>query len=90
MSKEKGAPSLGGSGKEIKKGERCTPEVLVGKLIEVYPETKKVFEKHYGAACFSCPGQAFETIAQTASMHNASLDMILGEINAEIDKALGK
>lgn len=87
-SKDKGTPSPAGSGKEIKKGERCTPEVLVGKLIEVYPETKKVFEKHYGAACFSCPGQAFETIAQTASMHNASLDMILGEINVEIDKVL--
>jgi hypothetical protein len=86
--KEPDTSSLQTGGKEISRGERCTGEVLVGKLLETYPETRKIFEKHYGAACFSCPGQAFETITQTASMHNADLNMILGEINAEIDKAL--
>lgn len=87
--KEPDTSSLQTEGKGISRGEKCTGEVLVGKLIETYPETKKVFEKHYGAACFSCPGQAFETIKQTAAMHNADLNMILGEINAEIEKALG-
>ncbi len=75
-------------GKSITKGEKCTADVLIGKLIETYPESKKVFEKNYGAGCFNCPGQAYETIAQTAAMHNMDVNVILGEINHEIDKAL--
>jgi len=89
-SQEIDLPPVSVTGKGITEGERCTGDVLVGKLIETYPQTKKVFEGHYGASCFSCPGQAFESIAQTASMHNADLDIILGEINAEIDKALSQ
>lgn len=32
------------------------------------------------------PGQAFETVEQTASMHNVDPELILAEINNEIDK----
>lgn len=72
----------------IKRGDRCAKEVMVGDLISVYPETRKIFEKHYGAGCFSCPGQATETVTQTAMMHSISPDVILEEINEEIEKAL--
>ncbi|MBI3599769.1 MAG: DUF1858 domain-containing protein [Nitrospinae bacterium] len=72
----------------IKRGDMCSKDVLVGDLLGVYPETKGIFEKHYGAGCFSCPGQATETIGQTAMMHSVSPDLILKEINDEIDKAL--
>ncbi len=75
-------------GPAIKRGDRCSNEVMIGDLIGVYPETKKIFEKHYGAGCFSCPGQATETVAQTAMMHNISADSIVKEINDEIEKAL--
>ncbi len=75
-------------GPAIKRGDMCSNEIMVGDLIGVYPETKKVFEKHYGAGCFSCPGQATETVAQTAMMHNISADSIVKEINDEIEKAL--
>lgn len=71
-------------GQEIERGKMCTADTRVGSLIKVYPTTKKVFEKHYGEGCFSCPGQVFETVEQTASMHNVDLAMILGEINAVI------
>ena len=72
----------------ISRGERCRKEVLVGDLIKVYPETKKVFEKHYGENCFTCPGQQYESIEQTANMHNISVDMILNEINLAINEGL--
>ena len=75
-------------GREIKNGEKCQADTWVGSLIKAYPGTKKVFELHYGEGCFSCPGQAFETIEQTASMHNVNPDLILNEINIEIDKEL--
>jgi len=75
-------------GDVIRKGEYCKPGVMVGSLIKIYPETKAVFEKHYGAGCFSCPGQAFETVEQTAQMHDVDVDLILKDINRAIDSAL--
>ena len=75
-------------GPAIKRGDKCSKEIMIGDLIGVYPETKKIFEKHYGAGCFSCPGQATETVAQTAMMHNISADSIVKEINDEIEKTL--
>ena len=77
-----------GTGKGIKKGEMCDGEVMIGKLLETYPETKKVFAKHYGESCFTCPGQAYETVDQTASMHGMDVNMILKEINEEIEKTI--
>ena len=73
-------------GREISRGEKCQEDTWVGSLVKVYPTTKKVFESHYGEGCFSCPGQAFETVEQTASMHNVDPQLILAEINNEIDK----
>ncbi len=77
------------AGTSINKGEYCRPDVMVGRLIKAYPETKAVFEKHYGEGCFTCPGQAFETVHQTAQMHNVDTDMILKEINTTIESVLG-
>jgi hypothetical protein len=76
------------AGKEIQHGEMCAADTRVGSLIKAYVTTKAVFEKHYGEGCFSCPGQVYETVAQTASMHNVDLNRILGEINTVIQKEL--
>jgi hypothetical protein len=40
-----------------------------------------VFKKYYGAACFSCPGQATESIRQSAMMHNVDEKKVLAELN---------
>ncbi|PIP71561.1 MAG: hypothetical protein COW89_11310 [Nitrospinae bacterium CG22_combo_CG10-13_8_21_14_all_47_10] len=80
--------SVSSVGQEIKRGEMCAADTRVGSLIVTYPTTKKVFEAHYGESCFSCPGQVFETVEQTASMHNVDLQMILSEINSKIDVEL--
>ncbi len=76
--------------KKISWGEHCDKSVMVGSLIKTYADTKAVFEKHYGEGCFACPGQAIETVEQTAQMHNVSLDLILKEINCVIDLELSK
>ncbi len=65
------SPGSGGIGKDS----------VIGDVIRRHPQTEAVFRKFYGAGCFSCPGQAFETIAQSAMMHNVELDEILGELN---------
>ncbi len=74
----------------IKRGEMATAKTLIGPLLDQYPQTKSVFEKHYGAACFTCPGQATETVEQTAGMHGTDPQKILDEINAIIETELGK
>ncbi|MDH5542339.1 MAG: DUF1858 domain-containing protein [Nitrospinota bacterium] len=81
-------PPAGGKGKSIKRGEKAEKDTLIGPLLEIYPETKPVFEKNYGAGCFSCPGQASETVGQTAMMHNMKVEDILSEINGKIEAAL--
>lgn len=78
-------PSIKNNESTIKRGEKCTKKVLIGDLLKVYPETAKVFAKHYGAGCFSCPGQATETVEQTAMMHGLAVETILSDINAEIN-----
>ena len=77
-------------GKEIVQGESCQADTMVGSLIKVYPATRSVFEKHYGEGCFSCPGQTFESIEETAHMHNIDPKIILGDINAIIADELEK
>ena len=87
-SPEKTATTATAKGKTVNRGELAEGDTLIGSLLEVYPETKPVFEKNYGEGCFSCPGQAFETISQTAMMHSMDTDAIVGEINELIESAL--
>ena len=77
-------------GKTIRLGETCHLDTMVGSLIQVYPATRIVFEKHYGEGCFSCPGQTFEMVEETAHMHNIDPSLVLSEINAVIAEELGK
>ncbi len=74
-------------GEKIKRGDAPTAATLIGALLEAYPEAKPVFEKNYGEGCFSCAGQAFETLAQTADMHGMKVEKILDEINQAIEAA---
>lgn len=84
---EKTATEAMAKGKAIKRGETPSADTLIGSLLEAYPETRPVFEKHYGEGCFSCPGQSFETIAQTAGMHGMKTETVLDEINNAIGSA---
>jgi hypothetical protein len=59
---------------------------LIKNVLEAHPETESVFRKHFGEGCFSCPGQAFESIHQSALMHNIDPDRLLDEIRAVISR----
>lgn len=83
----KAAEPASSKGEKIKRGDRPTAATLIGSLLEAYPEVKPVFEKNYGEGCFSCAGQAFETLAQTADMHGMKVEGILDEINQAIEAA---
>jgi hypothetical protein len=60
---------------------RIGPNDVIGEVLKAHPATETVFRKYYGAACFSCPGQATETVRQSAMMHNAKEAELLRELN---------
>ena len=66
---------------KLKEGDVIGQQHVIGDILRVYPATEKVFKKYYGSACFSCPGQATETIRQSATMHNVDEKNILTELN---------
>jgi hybrid cluster-associated redox disulfide protein len=76
-------PSTGGRARKggLAKGEPIRPDNILGDILSVYPETVNVFKKYYGEGCFSCPGQATESVKQSAMMHNISEKQILAELN---------
>ena len=65
----------------LSRGEPIGSENILGDILTVYPETVKVFKKYYGEGCFSCPGQATESVKQSAMMHNIDERRILEELN---------
>jgi hypothetical protein len=74
------------SGKKTKpgalsRGETIGADHILGEILGAYPETEKVFRKYYGDGCFSCPGQATESVKQSAMMHNVSERQLLAELN---------
>jgi hybrid cluster-associated redox disulfide protein len=65
----------------MRPGEPISHNHIIGDILKAYPATETVFRKFYGAACFSCPGQATETIRQSAMMHNVDEESILTDLN---------
>ena len=76
------APSAGKAKKgKLGRGETIGEDHILGEILAAYPETEKVFRKYYGDGCFSCPGQATESVKQSAMMHNVSEKQLLSELN---------
>jgi hypothetical protein len=66
---------------KLGRGETIGEDHILGEILTAYPETEKVFRKYYGDGCFSCPGQATESVKQSAMMHNVSEKQLLTELN---------
>jgi hybrid cluster-associated redox disulfide protein len=66
---------------KLSRGETIGADHILGEILSTYPETEKVFRKYYGDGCFSCPGQATESVKQSAMMHNVNERQLLAELN---------
>ena len=66
---------------KLAKGETIGADHILGEILAAYPGTEKVFRKYYGDGCFSCPGQATESVKQSAMMHNVNEKQLLAELN---------
>lgn len=77
-----GKPTAGKAKKgKLGRGDTIGEDHILGEILAAYPETEKVFRKYYGDGCFSCPGQATESVKQSAMMHNVSEKQLLSELN---------
>jgi hypothetical protein len=76
-----GAAGRAGRRETLSRGEPIRAENILGDILSAYPETEKVFRKYYGDGCFSCPGQATESVKQSAMMHNVNEKEILSDLN---------
>jgi hypothetical protein len=77
----KAAPGKGPAKPKLSRGEPIGADHILGDILSAYPETETVFRKYYGEGCFSCPGQATESVQQSAMMHNVSAKQLLAELN---------
>jgi hypothetical protein len=77
----KTAPANAAKKGKLAKGVTIGADHILGEILAAYPETEKVFRKYYGDGCFSCPGQATESVKQSAMMHNVSEKQLLSELN---------
>jgi hypothetical protein len=66
---------------KLARGETIGADHILGEILAAYPGTEKVFRKYYGDGCFSCPGQATESVKQSAMMHNVNEKQLLSELN---------
>ncbi len=56
----------------------------VGECVRMYPATRGLLERRFGPDCFSCPGQAQETLGQAAAMHGVDPGALLQELRSAI------
>ncbi|MFQ5737333.1 MAG: DUF1858 domain-containing protein [Thermodesulfobacteriota bacterium] len=67
---------------------KINKDMIIGEVMEKYPATIDVFQKHFRTAgCFTCPGAGREDIAFGAMMHNARIDRLIKDLNAVVDEA---
>lgn len=68
----------------LTRGDRIEAEHILGEIIDIYPEAESVFRELYGDGCFSCPGQATESVKMSALMHSVSEREVLEKLNGVV------
>lgn len=63
---------------------RITKDMLIGKVMDEYPQTREVFKDLFGKGCFTCPGSEREDIEFGAMIHNIDPDRVVEELNKAV------
>ncbi|MCL5774250.1 MAG: DUF1858 domain-containing protein [Firmicutes bacterium] len=61
-----------------------TEDTIIGDLLDKYPQARPVIEKHFGMACFICPGVRFESVSIGCMMHAANPGVVIKEIKEAV------
>ncbi len=67
--------------------EKITKDMRIGEVMKRHPETRKIFVKHFGAACFACPGADNEDIYFGSMIHNVDMEAVLEDLNRALSSA---
>lgn len=60
---------------------RYSPDMLIQDALLSHPGAAEVFERH-GLACAGCLASGMETLGAVATVHEVSVDALLGELEA--------
>ena len=63
---------------------KINKEMNIGEVLERYPKSREVFQKHFGKNCINCAASRMESISFGALMHNRDAGAIVKELNAMI------
>lgn len=64
---------------------RITKDILIGELIEKYPQVSETLLKH-GFHCIGCVVSPYESLEAGAAVHNIPLDKLLKDLNKTVQK----
>ncbi len=64
--------------------QKIHAEMNIGEILNKYPNTRQVFQRHFGEDCFNCPSSRMESLALGAQLHRIDLDVLIRELNAKI------
>jgi hybrid cluster-associated redox disulfide protein len=56
---------------------KITKDILIGDLVEVYPELAKILVENYGFHCIGCMAAGMETLEEGAIVHGMDKKEIL-------------
>lgn len=73
-------PVDGGAGRASAHALPIHAGTTIGEAMARMPGARAVFERHFGAGCFTCPGIATETIAQGAAMHGVPVEAVIADL----------
>jgi hybrid cluster-associated redox disulfide protein len=59
-------------------------DMIIGEMLQMYPETKAVILRHFGSGCFTCPGIGMESLSFGATMHNVDVDSMVEELKTVV------
>jgi hybrid cluster-associated redox disulfide protein len=60
---------------------QISSNTLIGDILSKYPASQPLFQKHFGAGCFDCPGQAYESVEMACQVHGINSKSFLRDLN---------
>ncbi|MBQ7152394.1 MAG: DUF1858 domain-containing protein [Clostridia bacterium] len=67
---------------------QVTKDILIGKLVELYPETIEVLLES-GMHCLGCPASQGETLEEACIVHGLDPDEVLAAVNDKLAECNG-
>lgn len=64
-----------------------TGDETIGQVLETWPQLEEVVRTFFGDGCFTCPGQATESLIQAALVHNIEPELLISQMQAKLDES---